>query len=320
MFPGQSSLYPEMIEKLLDLRPRNWELLARASERLGRNLRVHYRASNAEIFATNRDIQLGVFLANQMFLELLNDGGVHADLSLGLSLGEYSHLVHIGALRFEDALSTVDARGRAYDAGPAGAMASVFPISADDLQQVVDRCQGLGVIEIVNRNSPRQQVLSGQRQALDLAISILRDEYYLEPVIIEEKVPMHSSIFAPVAVAFSATLQHVPFRQPELPYISNLTGRIQHRVSAEMLRESLRRHVYSPVLWRNSIDAVIESYPDAAFVEVGPKAVLYNLLDKKWHRVAKWHVDSVENTASELAGLIETLARQVTVREQRNVV
>ena len=47
---------------------------------------------------TNRDVQIVVFLASQMYLAGLCAEGVDAVASMGLSLGEFSHLVHIGAL------------------------------------------------------------------------------------------------------------------------------------------------------------------------------------------------------------------------------
>jgi len=138
MFPGQSSRYPGMLEKLVELHPDNADTVARASEALGRDLRAQYAEGNAEAFARNRDIQIGVFLANHLFLRTLQREGIDADYSLGLSLGEWNHLVHIGALPFDQALLAVEQRGLAYDAGPRGMMASVFPISAEELAEVAD--------------------------------------------------------------------------------------------------------------------------------------------------------------------------------------
>src|SRR5947209_4023010 len=101
MFPGQSSRYPEMIEKIVAADMGSAAVVARASQVLGRDLAAHYRAENPRIFATNRDVQIGVFLANHLHLGLLHRAGVDSAHSLGLSLGEYNHLVHIGALSFE---------------------------------------------------------------------------------------------------------------------------------------------------------------------------------------------------------------------------
>jgi [acyl-carrier-protein] S-malonyltransferase len=121
------------------------EILARASETLGRDLVAH-PSRGAEAFACNQDVQVGVFLASHLHLTALEALGVRADRSLGLSLGEYNHLVHIGALGFEDALALVAARGAIYDRSPKGMMAAVFPLPLGDLEEVVEAARAHGVI------------------------------------------------------------------------------------------------------------------------------------------------------------------------------
>lgn len=312
MFPGQSSRYPGMIPKLVELHRQNREILEAASDILGRDLGAHYAADNPDAYACNRDVQIAVFLANHMFLQLLSSGGVNADGSLGLSLGEWNHLVHIEALSFRDALLAVEQRGRAYDSGPRGAMASVFPIGVEELQDVARRAADRGVVEVVNLNSPRQQVLSGEQGALERALEILEDEYYVNAVIIERQVPMHCSIFAPVGERFREYLAGISFSRPTRPYLPNRLAQLLSAPEPEQLVDLLSTHVHQPVLWQASVDQVLERWPQAVLVEVGAKTVLYNLLDKKWHRgVAKHHTDTVEHTAEHVAQLIQLLRDHV---------
>ncbi len=305
MFPGQSSRYPGMIEKLAGLDGANRATLEQASELLGRDLGAHYHVDNDQAYGRNRDVQIAVFLANHMFLTLLEQAGLEAQASLGLSLGEWNHLVHIGALDFPQALLAVEQRGEAYDAGPAGAMASVFPIGLDELREVCDRVKDVGVLEVVNLNSPRQQVLSGETAALDRALEILEEDFYCEAVVIERQVPMHCSTFAPVGHQFRDYLSGLTFAEPKRPYRPNRLGRIEAQPD---FVELLSTHVHMPVLWQQSIDSVLETWPDATLVEVGPKRVLYNLLDRKWHKgVDKHHTDVSDEAEAHLAKLIETL-------------
>ena len=308
MFPGQSSRYPQMFEKLVELDSDNKDVIAKASELLGRDIGKHYQASNEEIFACNLDIQVGVFLANQMFLQMLQKNDIQADYSLGLSLGEWNHLVHIGALSFEDALLAVEERGRAYDAGPRGSMASMFPIPLDELEPVVERAGKLGVLEIVNLNSPRQHVISGETVAVDEALRLADDELYIQGVVIERQVPMHASMFSSVGERFRAFLEGVDFQTPQLPYFPNRLGKIVDTPTKEIFVDLLSTHVHKPVLWRHSIDYILEKEPDAVMVEVGLKGVLCNLIDRRWHRgLKKFKSDSADNTAEHFASVVETL-------------
>ncbi len=307
MFPGQNSRYPGMLPKLAGLHPRNGELLAEACGILNRDLFTHYRADNKDAYSNNRDVQLGVFLANHMFLRIMEDSGVRADLSCGLSLGEWNHLVHIGALSFEDALRTVEQRGMAYDRGPRGAMASIFPLELEELQAVVERANCTGLVEVVNLNAPRQNVVAGEVSAVDETIRILDEEFFCEAVFIDRQLPMHSSLFEPVGREFSEVLRKLTFHTPRIPYLPNRTGELLFSPDKDTFVELLTSHVYRPTLWRKSIDTIVDRHPDATFVEVGPKAVLHNMLDKKWHRKPRLHTDSAEVTAEHLRSVIDNL-------------
>jgi [acyl-carrier-protein] S-malonyltransferase len=308
MFPGQSSRYPGMLSKLSELGPRNRELLQSASELLGRDLGRHYREDNADAYGCNRDVQIGVFLANHMFLDLLDAAGVKAVASLGLSLGEWNHLVHIGALGFREALLCVEQRGQAYDAGARGAMASVFPISLQDAEQVVARARPKGLCEVVNLNSPRQQVISGETAAVEEAIRLFEDELGVQAVLIEQQVPMHSSLFEPVGDRLRSYLTGVAFSTPRLPYLPNRLAELVPAPTQEQFVDLLTTHVHRPVLWARSIDLVVQTYPNLVLCEVGPKAVLFNLLDRKWHRdVHKVHIDSNKDARAHLDDVIARL-------------
>ncbi len=292
MFPGQSSRYPAMIERALRLAPApNERLMREASDILGRDLLAHYRADNPAIFATNRDVQVGVFLTNHLHLQSLQRTGVDVERSLGLSLGEYNHVVHIGALDFASALRLVDARGVAYDAGPDGAMAAVFPIGLDELEPIIQRAQEHGILEVGSYNSPTQHVLSGERVAIDAARRILENEHVVETVVIEERIAMHSKRFWPVVSQFLPKLQRMPWQPTRLPYLANVVGRFLLTPTPGDFIFLLSQHVWRPVRWRQSIDFVAARYPGATFVEVGPRAVLHGLLQRRWHTNPKLHTD-----------------------------
>jgi [acyl-carrier-protein] S-malonyltransferase len=312
MFPGQSSRYPGMLDKLCELHPGNRELLGWASDLLGRDLREHY-AANAphDPFARNVDVQVGVFLANHMYLRALEAHDVRAELSLGLSLGEWNHIVHIGALPFDQALHAVEERGRLYDQGPRGWMAAIQPIDEDALAEVVDQARSRGVLEIVNFNSPRQFVIAGEQAAVEHAAELAEHEHFAQAHVIERQVPMHSSLFAPVAERFAAYLSTLEFQAPERPWLSNRLGGFVDEPSSERFAELLGSHVCQPVLWRQSIDAAVAREPDAVFVEVGPMAVLHNLLHRKWHSNRKFRTDDRDAAGEHFAGLVAGL-RMIT--------
>lgn len=293
MFPGQSSKYPGMITKLTDHHALARQVISDASEILDRDLRQHFARADRDVFSNNQDIQIGVFLANYLHARLLTEHAeIEPALSLGLSLGEYNHLVDIGALSFNEALKLVAVRGRLYDAGPAGIMASVSPVSVEDVSDVLASVKHLGPIAISNHNSPTQHVIAGCAAAVQAAIAALTDGFFAVCTVIEHRIPMHTSEFAAVGEQFSPYLKSVRWNPVCRPYLPNVTAQIIQNPSPECFVEQLSAHVHCPVLWRQSIEAVCARYPDAVFIEVGPRSVLFNLLQNRWVANRKLKTDA----------------------------
>lgn len=282
MFPGQSSRHPEMMQRAIRQWPKGAAILRQASDVLDRNIEEHYRADNADMFARNRDVQIGVFLANYIHMKWLEDLEVRANWSLGLSLGEYNHLVHAGALTFEQALILLNERGSLFDVGASGVMLSIFPLEAALIE---DTIAALGLqtrVTIGLYNAPRQQVLSGDRDAVARVVEALEDEYLIQGVEIESSIQMHSPAFAFVAEKFGLALAGTEFIAPALPYVPNVTGAPLVDPTPEQIRTHLAQHVCRPVRWCASVDSVAALVPDAHFVEVGPGATLYNMFGRGW--------------------------------------
>lgn len=293
MFPGQSSCHAQMLTRIVSAWPPAAAVIAEASDILSRDLGRHYLPDNTAIFARNRDIQVGVFLCSYLHQRALAARGVGGDLSLGLSLGEYNHLVHIGALDFPAALRLVDARGAAYDDGPESMMASIFPMSVEEIEPYLALARAVGVVDVANLNSPSQNVIAGERAAVEAAIALIEEEApEVQAVVIERRIPTHTPVFRPVAAALAPHLEAAPWQVPALPYVANVLGEMIAEADGATIARLLRRHVYSPVRWRHSIDLLATRYPDARFVEVGPGAVLFNLLQRRWHANPKYRTDT----------------------------
>lgn len=307
MFPGQSSRYPEMIEKVTASSPECARIVRGASDVLGRDLEAHYRADNPSVFGSNRDVQVGLFLANHLHLALAEGAGLRARWSLGLSLGEYNHLVHIGALPFDAALRLIEARGRLYDEASGGAMVSVFPIDGATVERAIERLGVEGRAAVGLYNSPRQQVISGERAAVEQVVAALQDDGFVEAVEIEPRIPMHAPVFRPIGARFAPLLDAAPLVRPRASYVPNALGQVLDGVSPERIRAHLVEHTHRPVRWQASVDAVAARAGSPVFVEVGPRTVLRNLFGKGWSPGRRASTDA----DSDIAGRLRTLAAEL---------
>lgn len=309
LFPGQSSATPDLLVRARRAHEASGQVVDAAHRVLGPRRAARYLSADGAALQSNRDVQISVFLATQMYLAALSAEGLEADQSLGLSLGEYSHLVDIGALDLESALALVDERGRCYDEAPEGVMVTVLAVHHEAVAEVVERAQAHGPVVISNYNAPTQHVIAGPRDAVAWAAATLEDEHGAHTTTIEERVPMHSPLMAGVAQAFAPVLARAPWRTPVRPYWPNVTGEPMEAAGAADFVAHLTRHVSEPVRWQASIDLVSAAHPDASFVEVGPGRVLHNMVSRAWRGVWCSRVDGMGEAepASHFLSTIEVL-------------
>lgn len=306
-----------MLRRASSLGPDSVAVLDRACDVLGRDLRAldaletfDAKDANAHPHAThatpanNRDLQVSVVVASLMHLAALEAAGVRATASLGLSLGEYVHIAHIGGIDHDDLLFLVDARGRTYDDGPTGKMVAVFPLDHATLVDVV-REHGAGRIEIANLNSPTQHVIAGEHEAVDRVVAVLDRDHVVETKTIEGRIPMHTSRFEPVAHAFRPHLERVAFRPPRLAYRPNVSAEVLPTPSTGDFVRALTAHVHRPVLWRRAIETCVAEHPSVTFVEVGPGRILTNLLQKKWIGNRRAATDGHDDLRAGIAAIAE---------------
>ena len=311
LFPGQNSRYPAMLEKMLSWDRANEEVIEQASDTLGRDLKAHFRAENPNIFDHNRDVQIAVFLANHMHWQSLERGGVQAEYSAGLSLGEYNHLVHIGALEFEDALRILTIRGDAYESAPRGMMAAVYPLSAEDVEAVVAKVDRSGELAIGMWNTPQQYVLSGEREAVEADVRHIEEELCAQCSVVDHRLPMHSPLFRVVGDALRPALEMVSWRNPVRPYLSNVKGDFVLQPTKADFVGALACHPWKPVRWRESMENLAAAAGDVVMVEAGPKAVLTRFFSKRWLNPRRYCTDvegasgvNFEEIVRELAGAL----------------
>jgi [acyl-carrier-protein] S-malonyltransferase len=292
VFPGQSSVSAPAIQRALASHPAASVVAELARDVLGDAQAAAYLDPGGARLHSNRDVQITVFLATQMYLAGLRAEGITAAASLGLSLGEYSHVVDIEALDVDEALRLVDERGRCYDAAPAGIMATVLAVDRDTVAAAVEGAQALGTVVISNINAPTQHVVAGEEAAVARAIEVLEDEHAAHTTIIEKRVPMHSPLMAPVAAAFGPALESARWKPATKMYLPNVTAAPVAQPTAADFVAHLTRHVGETVLWQQSVNEVVARHPHAAFVEVGPGGVLHNMIGRAWKKVPSRRVDA----------------------------
>jgi [acyl-carrier-protein] S-malonyltransferase len=171
-------------------------------------------------------------------------------------------------------------------------MVSVFPVEAALVEHVIARLELGDRVGIGLYNAPKQQVVSGERSAVETVVSALHDEVFIQAVEIEPRIPMHAPVFAATGDRLAAELARVELTAPSRPYVPNTRAEVIDDPDAALIRACLVEHVSRPVRWQSSVEAIARRAPEPLFYEVGPKSVLYQLFGRGWTPGLRERTDS----------------------------
>ena len=302
VFPGQGTQYTGMAKEFYDAFPESREVFKMASEAAGFSMEKICFEDCEELNET-KYTQPALLTATCAILKAVEAQGITPDITAGLSLGEYCALTAAGSIDFEDAVRLVCQRGiymeEEVPAGEGGMSAVITrkPVPVEEICESVP-----GVVGVANYNCPGQQVISGEKEAVEKAGRELLDAGASRVVPLKVSGPFHSPMLKGAGEKLKAELGKIGLSAPEIPFVSNVTAREVEK--PEELRSLLARQVYSPVKWQQSIERMIEEGTDT-FVEIGPGTTLSKFVKKIDRHVRVYHVETVEDldTLKKAAGM-----------------
>lgn len=275
VFPGQGAQYPGMGKEMAMNYPEAARVFDQAEQISAIKLRELCFFGPADILNTTEFAQPALLTTSLAILAVVQKQGIQSELMAGLSLGEYTALVAAGSVTFAEALPLVQTRGRLMqNAVPqgAGAMIAVMGIDYDTVFRACE--QAGGIVDIANINCPGQVVISGEREAVLRAGSILREKE-AKIRLLEVSVPSHSQLMTGAAHKLGEHLQKIAWENPTPAVISNVTG--QEHVGKE-IPDLLVKQLYSPVQWEASIRYMAEKVD--YFIGIGPGNSLAGLVKR----------------------------------------
>ena len=215
----------------------------------------------------------------------------------GHSLGEYSALVSVGSLDFQDALYLLHERGKAMqEAVPEGkgSMLAVMGLKMEDINKYMDRVKEKGICEVANDNSDSQIILSGDKIAIEEINKILKIDKK-KSIFLPVSAPFHSSLMKSAAEKMREKILKTKFKNPSTEIVSNVTAKGEG--DGETIKKLLIEQIYSKVRWRESILYMIKNGVDE-FIEIGPGKVLSGLAKRISGNINVKSINTIEDIKS----------------------
>lgn len=292
IYPGQGAQKAGMGKDFYENSPLARDIYDRASECLELDMRALCFEEN-DLLDQTEYTQAAMVTTCLAMTAVLNEQGAEADVTAGLSLGEYCAIAEAGAMDLLDAIRLVRVRGQLMQhtvPTGEGAMAAVLGMDADPIDAVIEP---IANVTVANYNCPGQIVITGGTAGIEQASKTLKEAGAKRVVSLNVSGPFHSPMLRSAGEKLGKELSTVQLGELKIPYVTNVTA--EYVTDSSEIRELLTRQVYSPVRWEQSIRKMIAQDVDT-FVEIGPGRTLTGFLRKIDRNVTVYQVNTWEDS------------------------
>ena len=306
MFPGQGAQTVGMGKDLYDKYEEIREVYKKASEISGKDIAELTFNSTMEELSKTENTQLAIATMSLGILKVLERNGVKPEITVGLSLGEYPALISGGYLSFEDGITLLKHRG--YLMGnkvePGNySMAAIIGLDSKIIEEVCSEIAAKGIfISPANYNYSGQTVISGEEEAINLAIEALKEKGAKRALKLATGGPFHTTKLNEAKELYTEKLKEIKFNTeaPKAKVIKNLDGTFYNE-NDDMV-DVLSRHIVSSVRFDKAIKTM-QDYGIDTYVEIGPGKTLTGFVKKENKEANVININSVESLEAFLDSL-----------------
>ncbi len=296
VFPGQGAQSVGMGADVADASPIARDLFRRADEVLETHLSlICFEGPEADLTSTD-NAQPAMLVASLALMAAAFESGAFARrpaFVAGHSLGQYTALVAVGAVRYEEALLLVRERGRLMHRAcleRPGTMAAIVGLEEQVVEEI---CRQSGA-EPSNYNSTSQIVIGGTAEAVTLACKLAREKRGRGlPIAVAGA--FHTSLMRGAVEGFAARVGEVVFSEPGIPVVSNVTA--EPIVEAAQIANDLVLQIASPVCWAQTMSFMIRNGV-GTITEIGPGRVLTAITKRSYPELSAISIDSAASLVS----------------------
>lgn len=205
------------------------------------------------------------------------------DITAGLSLGEYSALVHSNCLELSDAVKLVNYRGRlmqeAVPEGTAG-MLVVLNMPIKDVYKMIDDINKSDeTINFSTDNADGVSVLAGKNSAIETCKSYIANGEFkrVKTQMVQMSVPSHCYLLDEAQKELAKLLNEIEFKTPSIPVIPNVLA--EPTSDVDVIQDSLINQLTKTVRWRETLDYLLKN-DLSSLIDSGPGKTIINMARK----------------------------------------
>lgn len=307
VFPGQGSQFVGMGKDLLENFQFIKYIFEEVDEAVEKKLsKIIFEGPQEELTLTI-NTQPALMTISMAILEILKKEGFEISEKVryfaGHSLGEYSALCGTNAFSLKDTAKLLSLRGKAMqEATPfgKGAMAAIIGMDENLVETLCQEASKKGICQIANDNGGQQIVISGEKEAIDFALTLAKEKGAKRGVLLPVSAPFHSEMMQPAADKMKEALEKVSMQKPLIPVVSNVS--VKPETDILKIKSLLIKQVTGRVRWRETIEWFSQNAITKIY-EIGAGKVLTGLTKRIDKNIETFNLSSYEDVKDFLKNL-----------------
>lgn len=279
LFPGQGSQNIGMGKDIYEEYEEARKVYEKVKEITGIDIaKLSFEGPEEELNQT-KYTQLAILTMSLAIIEILKSNNISAQISAGLSLGEYSALIYSGALSFEQGIKLVQKRGEyMQDLLPEGKwqMAAILGMTEEQVEEVCKKVKS-GFVVPANYNCVGQIAISGEEEAVLEAQAIAKEMGAKRVAVLKTAGPFHTEKLVESSNALRKELENITINEFKSQVVKNLDGTVYKE--DDDVKDILAKHIINPVRFTKTLENMLNDEVDT-FIEIGPGKTLSGFVKK----------------------------------------
>lgn len=273
LFPGQGAqvigMGKDLYEKYEELR----KIYDKVQKITGIDIKKISFEGPDELLNETQYTQIAILTESLAILEILKKNRINAEMSTGLSLGEYTALIEDGVISFDDGVKLVEKRGKIMQNLTPNGNWKMAAIMGLDEEQVEDICKKVksGFVVPANYNTIGQIVISGEEKAILKAEELAKEAGAKKVSILKTSGPFHTSKLEKCSEALKEELQQININKQNSKVVKNIDGEMYK--ATDNIVDILSKHIMNPVRFTKCLQTMYNNGINT-FIEIGPGKTL----------------------------------------------